>query len=305
LPDGVFVPDSDGAVRFVELPPPTANDLEALGLAIVQGIFRILERHAERVRDPDPDDAAMMQALSEAANGGIQPARLAREDTCPKAGQNQLAAQIHTDLGVFSLHAQTSVAAHDRTGLERLLRYCARPAFAHKRLSRTDSGKVSYRLRKPYYTGQTELVLEPVPFLRRLAALVPPRGQNQVRYYGALAANSRVRHQVAGLGLDLQTATDTTANLAEANPGEPENTRTKGYRLAWAKLLARVFQEQVLVCPTCQGPRTIVAAITDLDAAKTILEHLGLPTEQPVLDRARAPPQLEFEDSFEPEHLPA
>ena len=53
------------------------------------------------------------------------------------------------------------------------------PAFAHKRLSLTPSGKVSYRLRKPYYTGQTEVVLEPVAFLRRLAALVPPRGQHQ------------------------------------------------------------------------------------------------------------------------------
>jgi hypothetical protein len=104
--------------------------------------------------------------------------------------------------------------------------------------------------------------------------------------------------------LDLQTATDTTANLAEANPGEPEHTRTKGYRLAWAKLLARVFQEQVLVCPSCNGPRTIVAAITDLDVAASILENLRLPTEQPTLKSARAPPQLEFEDSFEREHCP-
>ena len=50
---------------------------------------------------------------------------------------------------------------------------------------------MSYRLAKPYYTGQTEVVLEPVAFLRRLAALVPPRGQHQVRYYGALAPQSQ------------------------------------------------------------------------------------------------------------------
>ncbi|MSP26596.1 MAG: hypothetical protein EXR75_15895, partial [Myxococcales bacterium] len=48
----------------------------------------------------------------------------------------------------------------DRPALERLLRYAARPAFSHKRLSRTPSGKVCYRLPKPYYTGQTEVVLE-------------------------------------------------------------------------------------------------------------------------------------------------
>jgi ribosomal protein S27E len=305
LPDGVFVLDSDAGVRFVELPPPSTKDLEAVGLAIVRAIVRLLERNAEQVGDPDPGDVAMMQELSEAAKTGIQLARPDREDDRPPAGNSKLAAQIHTDLGVFSLHAQTSVPAHDRAGLERLLRYCNRPAFAHKRLSRTDSGKVSYRLRKPYYTGQTELVLEPVAFLHRLAALVPPRGQNQVRYYGALAARSRVRDQVVGLGLDLEKVQDAPALPVKPQPNDAPNRRTKGYRLAWAKLLARVFQQQVLVCPSCQGPRTIIAAITDLDLAKTILDHLGLPSEQPVFHTARAPPQLELGDASEREHFPA
>jgi hypothetical protein len=76
------------------------------------------------------------------------------------------------------------------------------------------------------------------------------------------------------------------------------------YRLPWAKLLARVFREQVLVCPSCQGPRTIVAAITDLDVAQAILEHLGLPTEQPVLHAARAPPQLELKEFFDSDQRP-
>jgi hypothetical protein len=42
-------------------------------------------------------------------------------------------------------------------------------------------------------------------------------------------------------------------------------------------LVARLFQEQVLVCPRYAGPRTIVAAITDLEVADRILDHLGLP----------------------------
>ena len=35
----------------------------------------------------------------------------------------------------------------------------SRPAFSHQRLSLTPSGKVCYRLPKPYYTGQTEVEL--------------------------------------------------------------------------------------------------------------------------------------------------
>ena len=36
-----------------------------------------------------------------------------------------------------------------------MLRYAARPAFAQKRLTLLPSGKICYRLRRPYYTGQT------------------------------------------------------------------------------------------------------------------------------------------------------
>ena len=37
--------------------------------------------------------------------------------------------------GGFSLHARVKIAAHDRKGLERLFRYCARPIVAGERLS--------------------------------------------------------------------------------------------------------------------------------------------------------------------------
>jgi hypothetical protein len=67
------------------------------------------------------------------------------------------------------IHAGTSVAAGDRAGLERLLRYMGRGPLSVQRLSRTETGKVRYRLRKPYFTGQTEVVLEPVALLKRLA----------------------------------------------------------------------------------------------------------------------------------------
>lgn len=94
--------------------------------------------------------------------------------------------------------------ASDRAGLERLLRYAGRPALSQRRLSRTATGQVRYRLRKPYYTGQTEVVLEPEAFVRRLAALVPPARQNQVRYYGLLASQARDRERLAHLGLPTE-----------------------------------------------------------------------------------------------------
>jgi enoyl-[acyl-carrier protein] reductase III len=158
FPDGVFVLDDAGEVRLLELPPPTRGDLEALGLSIVGAIFRLLERRAGDPDDADPEDAPMMQALSEAASSKPRRPRCEPGDHSPSTGGDKLAAQIRTELGVLSLHAETKVAACDRRGLERLLRYGARPAFAHERLSFTDSGKISYRLRKPYIAELCRLI---------------------------------------------------------------------------------------------------------------------------------------------------
>jgi hypothetical protein len=49
----------------------------------------------------------------------------------------------------YSLHASTVVAAGDREGLERLLRYCARPALSLERLRETKDGRYAYELRYP------------------------------------------------------------------------------------------------------------------------------------------------------------
>ena len=49
----------------------------------------------------------------------------------------------------FSVDAGVCIAAHDRAGLERLLRYCARPSFAMERL-RTEGNDLVYRCAKQY-----------------------------------------------------------------------------------------------------------------------------------------------------------
>ena len=58
-----------------------------------------------------------------------------------------------------SLDAAVRVGAHDRAGLERLLRYCARPPFALERLEELDAQSVIYRLLKPQRDGSTVLTL--------------------------------------------------------------------------------------------------------------------------------------------------
>jgi hypothetical protein len=65
---------------------------------------------------------------------------------------------------------------------ERLCRYVSRPAIAAERLSLTPQGDVHFCLKTPYRDGTTHIVLEPLDFMARLAALVPPPRVHQTRY---------------------------------------------------------------------------------------------------------------------------
>jgi hypothetical protein len=49
-----------------------------------------------------------------------------------------------------------------------------RPAIANERLKRNHAGQVVLQLKSPYKDGTTHVVMEPLEFMERLAALVPP-----------------------------------------------------------------------------------------------------------------------------------
>jgi hypothetical protein len=61
--------------------------------------------------------------------------------------------------GGFSLDASVRVEAHDRQGPERLLRCCARPAFALERLRETDAERGVYESVKSGAGGSVSLML--------------------------------------------------------------------------------------------------------------------------------------------------
>jgi hypothetical protein len=73
----------------------------------------------------------------------------------------------------LSLHAATRCAADQRNELEQLCHYITRPAIANARVSCNRAGEVVLRLKSPYQDGTTHIVMSPLEFLQRLAALVP------------------------------------------------------------------------------------------------------------------------------------
>lgn len=84
----------------------------------------------------------------------------------------------------FSLDAKVRIHAFDKDGLERLIRYCARPAFASENL-RWNGQLLNYRLPKPCHTGTIFITLDPIEFIDKIAALIPPARRHRHHYHGA------------------------------------------------------------------------------------------------------------------------
>ena len=148
--------------------------------------------------------------------------------------------------GGFSLDAKVRIGPFDRQGLERLLRYCARPLFASERLVLLEEGQtLSYRLPKPRPNGQTTITLTALEFLDLIARLIPPPKRHRLRYFGVLAPNASLRQAVtarAGLPIDGDPPTVSTTRETQP-PVEPEHTPCPpASSSVWAMLLARIYE---------------------------------------------------------------
>ncbi|MFN7344502.1 MAG: transposase, partial [Betaproteobacteria bacterium] len=97
------------------------------------------------------------------------------------------------DIDGFSLHAAVRVEAHDRKRLEQLCGYITRPALSDDRVQLNAAGQVELKLKTPWRDGTTHLVMSPLEFMQRLAALVPRPRLHLIRFHGVLAPNARLR----------------------------------------------------------------------------------------------------------------
>jgi hypothetical protein len=221
--------------------------------------------------------------------------------------------------GGWSVDASVTIPQWDRHGLERLVRYCARPPLAQERLGRLNDEQLVYSLRRPTVDGRTELILTPLELLDRLAHLVTPPRIHKHRYCGVLAPNAKLRRAVTAsagpAGATLQVIEQARGKMGlpepqdidvrplSADDSEPRNAAGRLAARCWALLLARIYECLPLLCPRCGEPMRIIAFILDPPVIERILTHIGEPVTPPAVLPARAPPQAEL--GFEPADRPA
>jgi hypothetical protein len=162
---------------------PTIEELQALLAKIITRIMRLLTKHGFLIEEQDRTYLA--EGERDSALLPLQAASCTyRIALGPRAGQKVLSLQslpspdkpstpdLCAKLHRFTLHAAVRWGADQRKELEHLCRYITRPAIANERLKRNRAGQVVLQLKSPYKDGTTHIVMEPLEFMERLAALV-------------------------------------------------------------------------------------------------------------------------------------
>ena len=280
--DGAYTFDGE-APRFRRVAAPTQAELQRLLHTIATRVTRALVKQGLLTRDDDSPALDIEPADDvEQLLGAAVHYRIA---TGPHAGRKALMLRTVgpspppdnpciARLSGFSLHAGTVCEAHDRDSLERLCRYIARPALSNERLSVNDRAQIVYRLKHAFRDGATHVVLDPIDFITRLAALIPRPRAHLTRYHGVFAPNFKHRRRIV-------------PNPAHQSAREPPASRRAPMR--WMQRLKRVFHIDIEHCGVCGGTLRVIACIDAPELIETILTHLAA-RQTGGINRPRAPP---------------
>ena len=319
LLDGVFAKQpGEGHLQFVQALQPKDTDIQAIVEKVSKRVLRMLKRkgligYDISAVDQLRDEAPMYSEL-------LQQSVLHQEATGPRAGMKVRRILHDPPHGIrqsplcfaasgFSLHAKTSIKAHLKQRKEELIRYAARPPLASRRLQMLDDGNVLLQLKSKWSDGSTHLVMSPLVLIEKLAAIVPPRRANLVRYGGCLAPNSKIRkqiipqpaHTLALAPRPKRPIPDATTPPPDFSLPTDEGEQQQSRRINWPDLMKRVFQKSVTKCTRCGSTMELCSVITDEESIKAYCEGVGLPSEAPTIAPARGPPQPNFDfDDYVP-----
>jgi len=112
-------------------------------------------------------------------------------------------------------------------------------------------GRVVLALKSAWTDVTRQLLFEPLTLLEKLAALIPRPPINPVLYHGVLAPHCGWRARVVTYGGPLAVASP----CSEAT----DAARSAPRHWAWAALMRRAFDVDVLACPRCGGRRRLIA----------------------------------------------
>jgi hypothetical protein len=176
----------------------------------------------------------------------------------------------------FSSHVADAIPFESKKATEDLACYLVRAPLSLQKLVYLDGQQaVLYRSRMNPSLGRNFDAMDPLEWLARLADHIPDPGRHRTHFYAHYA--NRVRGERPGEEV-----------VHGDDQGQPTPRRCSP---SWARLIAKVFQVDPLICRRCGGPLKVVAYITDSLAIRQILDHLDPPEKPPpdIRDVVRVP----------------
>jgi len=138
----------------------------------------------------------------------------------------------------------------------------------------------SYLFYSEYFKENLKL-FSAADFIALLTQHIPPRGVQYLRRYGLYSSRGRgtwnrkpyvAAHAPEGWKQKHAERPDSPEwqQIPDADPPVCSAER----RAAWARLIAKVYEVDPMICPRCGSPMKVLAVITDPREVAKILRHL-------------------------------
>lgn len=179
----------------------------------------------------------------------------------------------------FSVDNTVRIAGDDHKARVSLAQYIARAPLSLEKLRYDPLGeKAVYHSTFNPYLGENLKVWDALDFLALATSFIPPHGVRLIRYFGLYSSRSRWKwplwkHVAAHAPRGWKEIHE--RDSAEPEPKAPTCTlRESASRSAWARLIAKVYEVDPLVCAWCGSQMRVLAVITHAAEVKKILRHL-------------------------------
>ena len=287
--DGVFYRGSDDALHFFQA-TPTTEDVERLVEEIARASEAWLAKQGYGGEDEDntEDDEDAQGVLQMASLNGVvafgERAGKRVRKVITLGGKEFALGPRCASFDGYNIHANVALAAHDRSGLERLCRYILRPPLAAARIERLPDGRVRVGMKRVWSDGTSAIELSCLELTEKLAAIVPPFRSNQLLYAGILAGNAAWRAEVVPKVPSSDEAKQEARAALRLVKRDAKRGRDKlpdDAPLGWAELLKRVFGVNGWECPDCGKRMHLRTVVEGSPAALTITKSLLRSTGPP------------------------
>ena len=168
----------------------------------------------------------------------------------------------------FNVHTKGRIDGDDGEAIEKIARYMSRPAISVDRVEFNPDGNtvIVYEKqdRSPSRISESYDIME---FMSLVAGHIPSPYESLVYYYGIYSSSHR--------GKEKRENSDNCCINVEKVGGIHRASS------AWARLIRKIFEVDILRCKMCGGEMKIIAFITGHESINKILRHIREETIRP------------------------